>query len=169
MTNYIRKVAIVGGGVIGGGWAALLVQNGIDVAVYDPDPQAERKIGEVIANADRAFGKLTNAPPGRRGALSFAASIEAAVRDADLIQESAPERLALKRQLLAEIEQYAAADALIGSSTSGLLPSDLQEGLSHPERLVVAHPFNPVYLLPLVEIVGGRQTSAETYTGLPPS
>jgi carnitine 3-dehydrogenase len=158
----IRKAAIVGGGVIGGGWAARLVQNGIDVAIYDPDPEAERKIGEVVANADRAFAKLTNAPPGRRGALSFAASIEAAVRDADLIQESAPERLALKRKLFAEIEQYAGVDALIGSSTSGLLPSDLQEGLAHPERLFVAHPFNPVYLLPLVEIVGGRQASAET-------
>ncbi|HEX9906475.1 MAG TPA: carnitine 3-dehydrogenase [Propylenella sp.] len=158
----VRNAAIVGGGVIGGGWAARLVQNGIDVAVYDPDPEAERKIGEVLAHADRAFARLTSAPPGPRGALRFAESIADAVADAGLIQESAPEKLELKRKLLAEIDRHAPENALIGSSTSGLLPSDLQAGMECPERLVVAHPFNPVYLLPLVEIVGGRQTSAET-------
>ena len=158
----MRKAAIVGGGVIGGGWAARFVQNGIDVAIYDPDPEAERKIGEVLANADRAFAKLTNAPRTRRGALRFVATVEEAVRGADLIQESAPERLELKRRLFADIDRHAKPDALIGSSTSGLLPSDLQEGMAHPERLIVAHPFNPVYLLPLVEIVSGRQTSPET-------
>src|SRR5687767_15329933 len=158
----IRKAAIVGGGVIGGGWAARLVQNGIDVAVHDPDPEAERKIGEVMALADRAFAKLTNAPPGPRGSLAFAGSIEDAVRDADFVQESAPERLPLKQKLFAEIDRHAPPAALIGSSTSGLLPSDLQAQMRHPERLVVAHPFNPVYLLPLVEIVAGRRTSPDT-------
>ena len=158
----VRKAAIVGGGVIGGGWAARLVQNGIDVAVSDPDPEAERRIGEVMALADRAFAKLTNAPAGRRGALRFAKSIEEAVQQADFIQESAPERLDLKQRLFAEVDRHAPATALIGSSTSGLLPSDLQAEMKHPERLVVAHPFNPVYLLPLVEIIGGRKTSAET-------
>jgi carnitine 3-dehydrogenase len=158
----IRKAAIVGGGVIGGGWAARLIQNGIDVAIFDPDPEAERKIGEVLALADRAFAKLTNAPQTRRGRLRFAASVEDAVRDADVVQESAPERLELKQKLFAEIDRHAPADALIGSSTSGLLPTDLQAGMAYPGRLVVAHPFNPVYLLPLVEIVGGRKTAPET-------
>jgi len=160
--NYIGKAAIVGGGVIGGGWAARLVHNGINVAVYDPDPEAERKIGEVLANADRAYAKLTSLPPGRRGSLSFADSVAAAVADADFIQESAPERLALKQKLFAEIDAYARPDALIGSSTSGLLPTQLQAEMSHAERLLVAHPFNPVYLLPLVELVGGAKTSGET-------
>jgi carnitine 3-dehydrogenase len=153
------RVAIIGGGVIGAGWAARFVQNGLDVAVYDPDPQAERKVGEVMANADRALARLTNAPPGRRGSLRFVTSVEEAVRDADLIQESAPERLELKRELFARIDSSADADALIGSSTSGLLPTELQAGMRHPERLVNAHPFNPVYLLPLVEIVGGQKTA----------
>lgn len=162
MTADVKKAAIIGGGVIGGGWAARLVQNGIDVAIHDPDVQAERKIGEVLALADRAFSRLTNAPPGPRGGIRFVASVEDAVRDADVIQESAPERLDLKQKLLAEIDRHAPPDALIGSSTSGLLPTDLQSSMRHPERLVVAHPFNPVYLLPLVEIVGGRRTSPET-------
>jgi carnitine 3-dehydrogenase / betainyl-CoA thioesterase len=162
MGAEVKRAAIIGGGVIGAGWAARLVQNGIDVAVYDPDPQAERKIGEVMANADRAFAKLTNAPPGRRGALRFVGSVEAAVGDADLIQESAPERLDLKRRLFAEVDRHAPPDALIGSSTSGLLPTDLQAEMRQPERLVIAHPFNPVYLLPLVEIVGGRKTAPAT-------
>jgi carnitine 3-dehydrogenase len=162
MDQATRKAAVIGGGVIGGGWAARFVQNGVDVAVYDPDPEAERKIGEVLANADRAFAKLTNAPQTRRGALRFVPTIAEAVREADLVQESAPERVDLKRRLFAEIDRHARPDALVGSSTSGLLPTDLQEGMAHPERLFVAHPFNPVYLLPLVEIVGGKRTAAET-------
>ena len=162
IAETVRNAAVIGGGVIGGGWAARLIQNGIDVQVYDPDPEAERKIGEVLALADRAFAKLTNAPPGRRGALRFAATVEEAVADADLVQESAPERLDLKQKLLAEIDRRARPATLVGSSTSGLLPTDLQRDMRYPERLVVAHPFNPVYLLPLVEIVAGQKTSPET-------
>jgi carnitine 3-dehydrogenase / betainyl-CoA thioesterase len=112
----------------------------------------------VLDNAERAWAELTYAPR-RRGAVRFAESLEEAVRDADLVQESVPENIELKQRLLAEIEDLAPADALIASSTSGLLPSVLQSGLRRPERLLVAHPFNPVYLLPLVEIVGGERTS----------
>ncbi len=162
MAADIRQAAVIGGGVIGAGWVARLLQNGIDVAVYDPDPETERKVGEVVANADRAFAKLTYAPPGKRGELRFADSIEAAVRGVDHVQESAPERIELKRKLLAEIDRHAPADALVASSTSGLLPTDLQASMRRPERLVIAHPFNPVYLLPLVEIVAGRRTAPAT-------
>jgi carnitine 3-dehydrogenase len=162
MSGEIERAAIVGGGVIGAGWAARFVQNGVDVAIYDPDPEAERKVGEVLANADRAFAKLTNAPAGRRGTLRFVGSVADAVRDADFIQESAPERLELKRKLFAEIDRHASRDALVGSSTSGLLPTDLQAEMERPERLFIAHPFNPVYLLPLVEVVGGRKTAPES-------
>lgn len=154
-----RKAACVGGGVIGAGWVARLILSGVDVAVFDPGPEAERIVAEVLANAERAEAKLFDAPRPPRGRLSFARSIEAAVAGADFIQESVPERLELKSRILAEIDAAAAPEALIGSSTSGLPPSDLQAGMANPTRLVVAHPFNPVYLLPLVEIVAGKATS----------
>jgi carnitine 3-dehydrogenase len=155
------KAACIGGGVIGAGWVARLLLAGVDVAVFDPGPDAERIVAEVVANAERAEARLTSAPPPPRGRLSFAPTIEAAVAGVDFVQESVPERLDLKRRVLRAIDAAAPADTLIGSSTSGLLPSDLQEGMTRPHRLVVAHPFNPVYLLPLVEIVAGRATTPE--------
>lgn len=158
----ISRAACIGGGVIGGGWIARFLLAGIDVKVFDPHPEAERIVSEVLANAERAYGLLTGAPLPPRGRLTFCASINEAVADAQWVQESVPERLDLKRRVLAEIDASAPADALLGSSTSGLKPSDLQEGLGHPGRLFVAHPYNPVYLLPLVEIVGGAQTAPAT-------
>ncbi len=154
--------AIIGGGVIGAGWAARLLLNGHDVAVYDPQPTVVRTVSEVLENAARAYARMTLAPAGNRGRLRFAASIAEAVRDAEFIQESAPERLDLKQRLLTEIDAHASPDALICSSTSGLLPSQLQAGMRHPGRFAVGHPFNPVYLLPLVEICGGVLTEAAT-------
>jgi carnitine 3-dehydrogenase len=154
------RIALVGAGVIGGGWAGRLVENGIDAVVYDPRPDAERRVLEVLANAERAWAKLTQAPRAR-GTVTFAAKLESAVEDAELIQESAPEDLALKHRLLAAIEEAAPPDALIASSTSGLLPSELQAELRRPDRFLVAHPFNPVYLLPLVELVAGEHTSED--------
>ena len=154
------RVALVGGGVIGGGWAGRLVETGHDVVLYDPHPDAARRLGEVLDNAERAWARLTLAPR-RRGRVTFADSIAEAVSEADVVQESVPEDEALKRRLLEEIEADAPPDALVCSSTSGLLPSRLQEGLAHPERFVVGHPFNPVYLLPLVEVVAGEGTSEE--------
>ncbi|OLP61263.1 carnitine 3-dehydrogenase [Xaviernesmea oryzae] len=158
----ITKAACIGGGVIGGAWAARFVLAGIDTRIYDPHPEAERIIGEVLANAERAYAMLTMAPLPARGKLIFCKSLKEAVEEADWIQESVPERLELKRGVLTEIDRHARADALIGSSTSGLLPSDLQRDMVHPDRFFVAHPYNPVYLLPLVELVGGQKTTAET-------
>jgi carnitine 3-dehydrogenase len=155
------RVALVGGGVIGGGWAGRLVENGLDVVVFDPHPDAERRVREVLANAERAWARLTYAPR-TRGSVRFAASLGEAVRDVELVQESVPEDEALKRRLYGEIEQAAPPDALIASSTSGIRPTRLQEDLRHPARFLVAHPFNPVYLLPLVEVVGGERTSEES-------
>jgi carnitine 3-dehydrogenase len=155
------RIALVGGGVIGGGWAGRLVENGIDAVVYDPHPDAERRVLEVLANAERAWAKLTQAPRAR-GTVTFAPTLASAVEDAELIQESAPEDLALKHLVLADIEEAAPPDALIASSTSGLLPSELQAELRRPDRFLVSHPFNPVYLLPLVEIVAGKRTSEDT-------
>jgi carnitine 3-dehydrogenase len=148
--------------VIGAGWVARLLLAGVDVAVHDPGPDAERVVREVVGNAERAVTRLVGAPLPPRGRLRFADSIEAAVDGADLVQESTPEQPGLKRDVLRAIDAAAAPEAIIGSSTSGLLPSDLQQGMAHPERLVVAHPFNPVYLLPLVEIVAGKATAPGT-------
>jgi carnitine 3-dehydrogenase len=158
------KVACVGGGVIGSGWAARFLLNGHDVTVYDPDPEIERKLALVIANARRAHEKLYGAPPRQEGSLTLSASMEAAVAGADFIQESLPEREDLKQRALETIEAAAPRATLIGSSTSGLLPTRLQSAMSAPERFVVGHPFNPVYLLPLVEICGGNLTSEATKT-----
>lgn len=158
----INKAACIGGGVIGGAWAARFILAGIDTKVYDPHPDAERIIGEVMANAERAYGMLTMAPLPPKGKLTFATSIEEAVKGADWIQESVPERPDLKRSVLTEIDAAADSKALIGSSTSGILPTDLQRDMKHPERMFVAHPYNPVYLLPLAELVGGERTSRAT-------
>ena len=161
MPDSLPRVALVGAGVIGGGWAGRLVETGHDVVVHDPHPEAERRLGEMLDNAERAWARLTLAPR-RRGRVTFVDSVAEAVRDADVVQESVPEDEALKRRLLAEIDAHARSDALVCSSTSGLLPSRLQEGSSRAERFVVGHPFNPVYLLPLVEVVAGERTSEET-------
>lgn len=155
------RIGLVGGGVIGGGWAGRLVQQGIDVAVYDPAPDAAERLGEVLDNAERAWARLTLAPRAR-GSVVFTPTLAEAVAGADVVQESTPEDERLKRRVLAEIGEHAPAEALVCSSTSGLLPTRLQDGMAHPERFVVGHPFNPVYLLPLVEVCGGERTSPET-------
>jgi len=156
----LERVGLLGGGVIGGGWAARFVLNGVDVDLYDPDPDAARKVGEVFDNARRAADRLTDVVRPTEGTLRFVATPDDAVAGADFVQESAPERLALKQAMLAGASRAAGASVVFGSSTSGLLPTDLQRDMEHPERLVVGHPFNPVYLLPLVEIVGGAATDS---------
>ena len=149
------KMAAIGGGVIGGGWIARFLLTGNDVAVFDPHPDAKRIIGDVIAGADRAYRRLFDQALPTRGALTFHDRIEDAVAGADYIQESVPETLEIKHKVLGAIADAAPAQALIGSSTSGFTPSALHEGLAKPGRVFVAHPFNPVYLLPLAELVAG--------------
>jgi len=158
----INKTAAIGGGVIGGAWAARFVLNGLDCNLFDPHPDTQRIVGEVMTNAQRAFDMLTNVPKPTPGKLTFVSSLEEAVENADLVQESVPERLELKQKVHMQIDAAAPETALIGSSTSGLLPTDIQCKMMRPDRMFVAHPYNPVYLLPLVEIVGGAQTSEDT-------
>jgi carnitine 3-dehydrogenase len=136
------------------------VLNGVDVDLYDPDPDAARKVGEVLDNARRAADRLTDVARPDEGTLRFVGTPDDAVAGADFVQESAPERLALKQAMLAGASAAADPSVVFGSSTSGLLPTALQRDMTHPERLVVGHPFNPVYLLPLVEIVGGAATDS---------
>ncbi len=141
--------------MIGGGWAARFALNGWQVRVFDPDPQAERKIGEVMENARRSLPGLTDVALPDEGRVSFHDSIAQAVAGAEWIQESVPERLEIKHKTFAEVQAHCAPNAVIGSSTSGFKPSELQQGAARPGQIMVAHPFNPVYLLPLIELVPG--------------
>ena len=149
------KAAIVGGGVIGGGWAARFLLYGWDVVVSDPNPRVAAQIEEILANASKSLPALADIPMPARGELSIASSLAAAVSGADWVQESVPEELALKHKVIAEIQAHAPSHAILGSSTSGFKPSELQQDAADPGRILVAHPFNPVYLLPLVEVVAG--------------
>ena len=162
MADPRGTVGLLGGGVIGGGWAARYVLGGIDVRIFDPAPDAARRVEEVLAGARRAVARLTLAPLPPEGTLSFVDTVEAAVVGVAVVHESAPERVDLKRELLAQVSRASAPGALVCSSTSGLRPSELQAAMDHPERFTVAHPFNPVYLLPLVELSGGEQTAPAT-------
>jgi carnitine 3-dehydrogenase len=155
------RAAVVGCGVIGATWAARLALNGVPVAVADPASTTRDLLDRVLAAATAAWDDL-GLPTDQRAPVAVVDSIEAAVDGAEMVQESVPEQPELKAGVLAAVDAATGPEVLIASSTSGLRPSDLQAGLRHPERLVVGHPFNPVYLLPLVEVVGGRATSEAT-------
>lgn len=161
ITN-IKTFAALGVGVIGSGWVARALANGLDVVAWDPAPGAEQQLRANIGHAWPALERIGLKPGASQSRLRFVATVEECVKDADFIQESAPERESLKLELHAQISAAAKPDAIIASSTSGLLPSDFYARATHPERCVVGHPFNPVYLLPLVEVVGGNQTAPET-------
>ncbi|MEL6289216.1 MAG: carnitine 3-dehydrogenase [Pseudomonadota bacterium] len=154
-------IAVVGGGVIGAAWAARFRENGLDVRVYDPARNARAKLDEVLGLAERAYARLTLAPRTRRGDVQLTSKLADALDGAAFVQEAAPERLELKQELFADIEHHIDDDTIIASSTSGFKPSDLQRRMRRPERLIVGHPFNPVYLLPLVEIVAGEKQSSQ--------
>lgn len=155
------KVAVVGTGVIGGGWITRMLAHGHEVIATDPSEGAyERMLAQVKQNWPYAeqMGLADNASLEN---LTFTTDLKEAVKEVEHIQENVPEVEEIKDTVLREIDFYASPYATIGSSTSGIMPSELQKNLSHPERLVVAHPFHPVYILPLVEIVPGKQTSEE--------
>jgi len=158
----IERVAVVGGGVIGSGWATRCLAQGLRVVVTDPAPGARAQVEKTIANAWPVLEEAGLAEHGDRSRLSFAPDIETAVAAADFVQENVPEREDLKIAVHEEIGRHARGDALIASSSSGLLPSRLQSRCAHPERVLIGHPFAPVYLLPLVEVVGGEHTSPAT-------
>ncbi len=157
----IKTFAALGSGVIGSGWVARALANGLDVIAWDPAPGAEAQLRSRIEKAWGALVAQGLKPGASQSRLRFVATIEECVANADFIQESAPERLDLKIDLHAKITAAARPNVLIGSSTSGLLPSEFYAKAQHPERCVVGHPFNPVYLLPLVEVVGGVNTSPD--------
>jgi carnitine 3-dehydrogenase len=156
--DRVSRVGVVGAGVIGGGWALHYLRMGLDVDVYDPDPLARggllRMLEESWPLLER-IGLRDGASPAR---LTHHDGLAAAVAGADMVQESSPEDGPLKRGVLAAIDRAAPPDVVIASSTSGFAMTMLQAGCGHPERCVVGHPFNPPYLIPLVEVVGGERT-----------
>ena len=158
----VKTLGLLGTGVIGGGWAARALHFGVDVIAADVKPEMEAWIRGAVANAEPALARLTSAPLPPKGKLSFTTDLQVMARQADFVQENIPEQLPLKQRMLAEVSRHAAADVIIASSTSGLTPTDLQRDMTAPERFLVAHPFNPVYLLPLVELVGGDKTAPGT-------
>jgi carnitine 3-dehydrogenase len=161
MAKPIERVAIVGAGVIGAGWAARVLGAGLDVTAWDPAPDATDKARASIEIAWRAMSRGGLAPGASLSRLTFRDTLEDCVARADFVQENAPEREALKQDLLARIDA-ANPHAIVASSTSGLLPTKLAARMTAPERMLVGHPFNPVYLLPLVELVGGEKTVQAT-------
>ena len=160
--DAVRTVAVVGTGVIGGGWAAHFLRTGYDVVAWDPGPDAEERLARLLDTAWPSLERLGLAPDAGRDRLRFAASLEEAVSCVDFVQESSPEVLTSKVALLAAIDRAAPPDVVVGSSTSGFGMSAMAIECTTPGRFVVGHPFNPPYLIPLVEVVGGRDTDSET-------
>ena len=163
MTNSIRRVAIVGTGVIGASWAALYLAKGLKVVATDPAPGAEERLRDFVAKAWAALERLGLEPAASQANLSFTADLAAALKGVDFVQENGPERLDFKQKLYGQLDALLPPHVIIASSSSGLPMSQIQLGATaHPERTVIGHPFNPPHLIPLVEIVGGKKTSEET-------
>ncbi|MEC7569422.1 MAG: 3-hydroxyacyl-CoA dehydrogenase NAD-binding domain-containing protein, partial [Pseudomonadota bacterium] len=160
MTDKRRTAAIIGGGVIGSGWATRFLLNGWDVRFFDPSADAERILHAVIERGREAMLALCDVVP-EEGSLHIATSTEDAVEVALYIQESTPERIEVKQAVVKSIQESCDANAIVASSTSGFMPSELQEGALRPEQIIVSHPYNPVYLLPLVEVVASPAVHAE--------
>jgi carnitine 3-dehydrogenase len=158
----VQRVAVLGAGTIGASWTAWFLARGMSVDVWDPRPEAESYVRRTIADAWPALARLGMVTGASPDAWRFVSAPEAAVQHAQFVQENAPERLPIKRELYARIDSALPPDAILASSTSGLIMSDIQAGFLSAARCAVGHPFNPPHLIPLVEVVGGRETSAET-------
>jgi 3-hydroxyacyl-CoA dehydrogenase len=159
----IRRIGIIGTGVIGASWTALFLAKGLKVVATDVAPNAEAALRKFVETAWPALERLGLSPEASQSNLWFTPALAQAVANADLVQENGPERIDFKQKLYGQLDEMLPPDAIIASSSSGLTMSEIQKGAaSHPERCVIAHPFNPPHLIPLVEIVGGAKTSEET-------
>ena len=158
----IRRIAIVGTGVIGASWAAEFLAHGFDVVATDPAPNAEANLRKYVDSAWPALTAMGLSPKASRERLSFTLDSKAAVSQADLVQENGPERPDFKIKLFADIDAATPPDSIIASSSSGITMSVMQSACKHPERCVIGHPFNPPHMIPLVEVVGGEKTSPDT-------
>jgi carnitine 3-dehydrogenase len=158
----ISRIAVIGGGTIGASWTAWFLSRGFSVVVTDPDPAREAYVGRLVTEAWPILTRLGMKPGASPEAWRFTTDPAAAVREAEFVQENAPERVEIKRALYAAIEDALPAATILASSSSGLMMSALQEGLRTPQRFVIGHPFNPPHLIPQVEVVGGQATARET-------
>jgi len=162
-TKPIRDIAIIGTGVIGASWTALFLAKGLQVVATDIAPNAEAELRKFVETVWPALERLGLSSGASQSNLRFNADIAKAVTGVDLVQENGPERIEFKQKLYGQLDELLPPDVIIASSSSGLKMSDIQSGArSHPERCVIAHPFNPPHVIPLVEIVGGAKTSEET-------
>ena len=155
----VRTITCIGAGTIGGGWAAYFLARGFTVKVWDPDPNAGDRLARLIDAAWPALAELNMVDGADRNAWTVHTDLAEALAGTDFVQESAPENLDLKRQLLADIDALTPASVVVGSSTSGYAMTEMATEVARPERFVVGHPFNPPYLIPLVEVVGGEATA----------
>jgi 3-hydroxyacyl-CoA dehydrogenase len=162
LNRPVRRIAIVGTGVIGGSWAAQYLARGFDVIATDPAPNAEANLRKYVDTAWPALTALGLSANASRERLSFTPEMTKAVSDADFVQENGPERPDFKIKLFAEMDAVIPVDSIVASSSSGITMSVMQSACKHPERFVIGHPFNPPHLVPLVEVVGGAKTSPET-------
>jgi 3-hydroxyacyl-CoA dehydrogenase len=162
-TKPIRRIAIIGTGVIGASWSSLFLAKGLQVVATDIAPNAEAALRKFVETAWPALKRLGLSPGASQANLTFTSDITKALAGADLVQENGPERIDFKQKLYGQLDELLPPDVIIASSSSGLTMSEIQKGAaSHPERCVIAHPFNPPHLIPLVEIVGGAKTSEAT-------
>src|SRR6202163_4252022 len=162
-TKPIRRIAIIGTGVIGASWSSLFLAKGLQVVATDPSPNAEAALRKFVETAWPALKRLGRSPGASQSNLSFTGAPAQALAGAGLVQENRPERIDFKKKLYGQLDELLPPEVIIASSSSGLTMSEIQSGCpSHPERCVIAHPFNPPHLVPLVEIVGGAKTSEET-------
>jgi carnitine 3-dehydrogenase len=157
----IRRVAVVGTGVIGASWAAQYLARGLDVVATNPNPDAEADLREYVEEAWEQLKVIGLSAGAARDRLTFTTNMKEALSKADLVQENGPERPDFKIKLFAEMDDPTPDDSLIASSSSGITPSAIQSKCKHPERVLIGHPFNPPHLIPLVEVVGGNKTSPE--------
>src|SRR3954466_3500443 len=157
----IRRIAIVGTGVIGASWAAEYLARGFDVIATDPAPNAEANLRQYVDEAWKDLTSIGLSKGASRDRLTFTADMKKALSQADLVQENGPERPDFKMKLYAEMDDATPVDSIIASSSSGITPSVMQSKSKHPERILVGHPFNPPHIIPLVEVVGGTKTSPE--------
>jgi 3-hydroxyacyl-CoA dehydrogenase len=160
LSKSVRRVAVVGTGVIGSSWTALYLARGLDVVASDPQPGAEAKLRHYVDTAWQALKVMGLSPKGSPEHLSFNPDPARAVAQADFVQECAPERVDLKIKLIAELDAAAPDDAIIASSSASISTSVIQSECARPERCLIGHPFNPPHIIPLVEVVGGQKTSS---------
>ena len=162
--DAVGTVTVVGTGVIGGGWAAHFLRRGYDVVAWDPGPDPQGRLDRLLDTAWPSLERLGLSDGASRDRLRWADTLAEALADTDFVQESSPEVLDAKIAVLAEIDGLTAPEVVVASSTSGLLMTDMAVRCTHSGRFLVGHPFNPPYLIPLVEVVGGCKTDPETVT-----